>query len=219
MKLANLAYEIIRDSIEFQSGFNKDGFIRGDFDSDRDFNLQISFAFNYINLAIARLMTSRKTLLKTVQKISDPAGYFEFDKGEVTAVVSDLSPKYKRVFFRPFSDGIAVEGDYASKSVYVEYRPAVPTFSIESIRHQTLDDDNREIYEEVVVNLENYGITDEMCAYIKEYAKGGLIEYISPELSQKHTQMAENYFAGLKTRYTNFPQRQVRDELRGGGAL
>lgn len=219
MKLANLAYEIIRDAIEFQSGFNKEGFIRGDFDEDRNFSLQISFAFNYINLAIARLITNRKTLLKVVQKSADSAGYFDFDKGEVTAVVSDLSPKYNRVFFRPFSDGIAVEGGYASKSVYVEYRPFVPNFSIDSIRHQTLDEDNRVTYEELVVKLDDYGITDEMCAYIKEYAKGGLIEYISPELSQKHTQMAENYFAGLKTRYTNFPQRQIRDELCGGGAL
>lgn len=219
MKLASLAYEIARDAIEFPSGFNKEGFIRGDYDSDRDFNSQISFAFNYINLALSRLVTSRKTHLKVAKKIPNEVGYLEFGDGEITAIVSDVSPNYKRVYFKPFLEGVAVEGDYASKVVYVEYRPAIPRWSLESIRNQELGEDNLPYYEEVEIELEDYGVTDEMCSYIKEYAKGGLLEYLSPDLSTKHTQMAENYFSALKTRYTDYPQRGIEDVTMGGGAF
>ena len=219
MKLASLAYEIARDSIEFPSGFNKEGFVRGDYDHDRDFSSQISFAFNYINLAFARLVTGKKTLLKVVPKISDDQGYIEFKDGEVIAVVSGLGRDYERVNFLTYGDGIAVEKPYVQKVVYVEYRPAIPHFDIESIRDQALDEDNEEIIVEVEIELEQYGITDEMCNYVKEYAKGGLMEYLSPDLSQKHTQMAENYFAALKTRYTDFPQRKIEDRFGGGGVF
>lgn len=219
MKLASLAYEIARDSIEFPSGFNKEGFVRGDYDHDRDFNSQISFAFNYINLAFTRLITGKKTLLKIVPKISNDQGYIEFKDGEVIAVVSGLGRDYERVNFMAYGEGIAVEKAYVQKVVYVEYRPAIPHFDIESIRDQALDEDNEEIIVEVEIELEQYGITDEMCNYVKEYAKGGLMEYLSPDLSQKHTQMAENYFAALKTRYTDFPQRKIEDRFGGGGVF
>ncbi len=217
MKLASLAYEIARDSIEFPSGFNKEGFVRGDYDHDRDFNSQISFAFNYINLAFTRLVTGKKTLLKVVPKISDDQGYIEFKDGEVIAVVSGLGRDYERVNFLTYGDGIAVEKAYVQKVVYIEYRPAIPHFDIESIRNQTVDENNEELIIEVEIDLEQYGITDEMCNYVKEYAKGGLMEYLSPELSARHTQMAENYFSALKTHYTDFPQRKIEDRFGTGG--
>lgn len=219
MKLAKLAYEIAKDAIKFSSGFNFEGFVAGDYDETRDFSSQISFAFSYINLAIARLITTEKTLLK-VQKVStNEIGYADFNLGEITSVVDSISPKYQRVFFRRFGNGIAVESNFVSKDVYIEYRPFVPLFGLSSIREQVLDDDNHETYQEVEIELQDYGITDEMCSYIKEYAIGGLTEYLSPELSNRHTQMAEAYFASLKTRYTDFPQREVIDNVKGGGAF
>lgn len=217
MKLGSLVYEIVRDAIEFPSGFNKEGFIRGDYDEDRDFNSQISFAFNYINLAFSRLVSSKKTLLKVVAKTSNDAGYIEFKDGEVISVVSDMGREYERVNFHTFLDGIAIEEAYVGKAVVIEYRPYIPRFDIESIRDQALDSDNEETIVEVEVDLEQYGISDEMCSYVKEYAKGGLMEYLSPELSARHTQMAENYFSALKTRYTDFPQRKIEDRFGTGG--
>lgn len=217
MKLGSLVYEVVRDAIEFPSGFNKNGFIRGDYDEDRDFNSQISFAFNYVNLALTRLVTEKKTLLKVTSKTSDAAGYIEFSDGEITSVVTDMSRDYKRVNFHTFLNGIAVEEAYVGKPLVIEYRPNIPHFDMASIRDQTLDEDNDEIYVEVSVELKDYGISDEMCSYVKEYAKGGLMEYLSPELSQRHTQMAENYFSKLKTRYTEFPQRNIEDRFNGGG--
>ncbi len=217
MKLATLVYETAKDAIEFPSGFNFHGFINGDYDADRDFSTQISFAFNYINLALARLATEKKTLLKIEKVVTSATGYVEFKKGEVTAVVSDLSREYKRVLWREFQDGIAVEEAYASKIVYVEYRPYAPHFDIDSIRNPISNGEDQ--YEEKDVELSPYGITDEMCAYVKEYSKGGLLEYISPDLAGRHTQMAENYFASLKTQYTAFPIREIIDTVHGGGAF
>lgn len=219
MKLASLAYEIARDSIEIPSGINKDSFIRGDYDTDRDFKSQISFAFNYINLAFARLISGKKTGIKIAKKVTSDTGYLEFHDGEILAIVSDMGRGYKRAHFRPFMDGVALEPSFASKVVYVEYRPFIPKFDMDSIRKQVLDDDNQLTYEERVVDLEDYGISDEMCAYVKEYAKGGLMEYLSPELSSRHTQMAESYFASLKTQYSNFPQREIENRLNVGGVL
>ena len=218
MKLARLVYEAIRDAIEFPSGFNYEGFIRGDFDPDRDFSTQISFAFNYVNLAFARLRSEHKLLLKLAKKASDANGYIAFDEGEVTAVTTSKDRDYRRVQFKEWIDGIAVEGAYVQKVLYIEYLPAIPHFDLDSIRDQSLDDDNEETYVGVDVDLKDYGITDEMCAYVKEYVKGGLLEYLSPELSQRHIQMAEAYFSGLKTRYTSFPQREVENRYGSGGA-
>lgn len=218
MKLAELVYEAVKDSIQFPSGFNFTSFINGDFDDDRDFSEQISFVFNYINLAFSRLFTSKKTKLKVVKKYAEDSGYLEFTDGEIISIVNNLAPDYERVKFKPFSDGVAVEKGYIGVVFYVEYRPFIPFFDIDDIREQTLDDDNEEIYEEVEVDLEDYGITDEMCAYVKEYVKGGLTEYLSPELSQRHTSLAESYFSNLKTRYTDFPQRKIEKTFNGGGA-
>ena len=219
MKLASLAYEICRDAIEVPSGFNKDGFVRGDYDHDREYSPQISFAFHYINLALARLATGKKTVLKIADKISNDTGYIEFKDGDVISVLSDLGPEYKRVRYANYMEGVAVEADYVQKVVYIEYRPAIPHFDIESIRDQTVNDDNEEEIVEVDVELSDYGVTDEMCNYVKEYAKGGLMEYLSPDLSQKHTQMAETYFSSLKTRYTEFPQHRVANLFGAGGAF
>ncbi len=215
MKLANLAYEVVRDAIKIDGGINFDVFIRGDYDSDRDYSSQISFAFNYINLAFSRLLTSKKTLLKLTDAVSDDNGYIDFDDGEITAIVSEISPLYEKVAFHNYQNGVAIEKKYVGKTVFIEYRAYIPHFDIESIRHQTLDDDNEETYEEVEIDLKDYGITDEMCSYVKEYAIGGLTEYLSPELSQRHIQMAESYFSALKTRYTEYPQRKIEDKFGG----
>ena len=217
MKLGSLVYEVVKDAIEFPSGFNKEGFIRGDYDEDRDFNSQISFAFNYINLAFARLLSEKKTLLKYSTAISDPAGFIPFQSGEITSVFYGNGCDYKYVGHKPFTNGIVVEGRYVQKQIHIEYRASIPHFSLEDIRSQEIEN-GETYYEEVEIELSDYGITDEMCSYVKEYAKGGLTEYLSPDLSQKHLQMAEKYFSDLKTIYTEHPQREIEDRLGGGGA-
>jgi len=227
MKLAQLAFEIVKDSIEFPSGINLEGFVAGDYDDDRDFSAQISSAFNYINLAFSRLVSDKKTLLKVTTRTPLSSGYIEFTEGTITSIINKLSSDYDRVHFTPFSKGVAIEPDfvvpYMVKGVvqvnqsgevvccplYVEYRPKVPHFSLSDIRKEITNEDNEVITEEVVFDLEEYGITDEMCDYVKEYAKGGLMEYMSPDLSQKHTSMAETYFAKLDTQYSKFQQLHI----------
>lgn len=227
MKLAQLAFEIVKDSIEFPSEITLEGFVAGKYDTDRDFSSQISSAFSYINLAFSRLVTDKKTNLKVTTGSPYSSGYIEFTLGTITAITNSLNPNYTKVRYTPFSNGIAVEpgfiipyvinsvkqldqsGNTVFSPLFIEYRPKVPHFSLDSIRKQSLDENNEEIKVEIEINLEDYGISDEMCDYVKEYAKGGLLEYMSPDLSSKHTQMAENYFSRLKTQYTNFPQSHI----------
>lgn len=228
MKLALLAFEIVRDSIEFPSGITEEGFVRGDYDNDRDFSAQISAAFNYINLAFSRLVTSKKTILKVTTAAPYSTGYIEFTLGNITAIVDTLQQDYTNVRNTPYSNGVAIESKFIIPVVkdgkivadtysplYVEYRPKIPHFDLNSIRKQGLDANNEEEIQEVEIELEDYGITDEMVPYIKEYCKGGLMEYMSPDLSQKHYQIAESYFANLKTQYTHFPQRHVDTSIGG----
>lgn len=217
MRLAVLAYEIARDAIEVSSGFNFDSFVRGDYDEDRDYKQQISFAFNYINLALGLLESNRKTILKMAVEKSNENGYIAFDKGGVTAVVDSLAPSYNHVHWKPFDEGIAVEESYVEKDVFVEYRPHIPHFDLEDIREQKFVDGEL-TNEEIRIDLSEYGVNDVMCSFIKEYAKGGLMEYLDPSLSQTHVSLASSYISSLRTRYSEFPPK-VANRFDFGGAL
>ncbi len=217
MRLAVLAYEIARDAIEVSSGFNFDSFIRGDYDDDRDYKQQISFAFNYINLALSLLESNRKTLLKIASERSDDKGYVGFIKGEITAVVNSLAPNFEHVHWKPFADGFVVEEAYVGKDIFVEYRPRIPHFGLDSIRVQKFVDGDL-TNAETKIDLNDYGVTDVMCSFIKEYAKGGLMEYLDPSISQTHVSLASSYISSLRTRYSEFPPR-VANRFGFGGAL
>lgn len=234
MKLARLVYEIVKESIEFPSGMTEDTFIKGNFDDDRDFSAQISSVFYYVNQGFSRLLTNKKTLLKMAARRPTATGYIEFKEGEVTAVVDTANPNYNNVRFTAFGDGIAVEkafinpeltdkgriktdskGNIINQYVFIEYRAKIPHFDFSDIRKETQDEDGDLIFEEIKVNLEDYGITDEMCSYVKEYCKGGLIEYMSPDLAVRHTNLGETYMSALKTQHTKFPQTHVRKNVGG----
>lgn len=210
MRLAELAYEVAKDSIEFPGAINFIGFVRGDYDEDRDYSQQISSAFNYINLAFSRLITDKKTLLFVDKETSDDGGYIDMGGDKVTAVIDMPNPNYSNLRFMEYGNGIAIEKPGAE--VYVEHRKTIPHFALDSIRKDGLDDDGKATTVENEIELKDYGITDEMCSYVKEYAKGGMTEYISPSISQTHINMAESYFAKLKTMHTNYPQSHVYQE-------
>ena len=224
MRLAQLIYKISRNIMQTTpDGFSFNAFIQGDFDTDPDYSSQIAFAFDYANLAFQRLYTARKTKLKSALRfpITGTGGFLPFEEGEVTAVYR-FSPDggYVTYPFKPFralgKRGVAVDRaalicDREGKSIplWVEYRPYIPHFDIEDIRQEGLDPINELETIEKEVDLEQYGLTDEMCAYVAEYAEGMLMENASPELSARHVNMAEAYFTGLKTEHTEFPQPRV----------
>ena len=83
MRLAELVYEIVRESIEIPSSMGIEGFVAGTYDDDRDFSSQISFAFNYVNLALSRLFTEKKTKPKIASVHPNASGYAEFPYGEI----------------------------------------------------------------------------------------------------------------------------------------
>ena len=107
----------------------------------------------------------------------------------------------------PFAKG--GDGKRTPAEVLIEYRANIPLFELEDVRQEGVDEAGYPTVKEKEIDLEGYGVTDEMCAYVIEYAEAMLMENVSPDLSNKHLNYAENYFARLKTRHTGYPQTHV----------
>ena len=174
---------------------------------------RISSALSAINLGLQRLFTSGKTLLKTTVVYPISSSEIKFQNGVVTAVVTD-SGRGHRISFKAIPDGVLVDrkdipSSPMKSALLIEYRPSIPFFTLDDIRELSIGDENEPEYVEKEVNLLDYGVTDEMCAYLIEYAKGQMYEIISPDLAAMHINNAEAYIASLKTVYTSFPQEHV----------
>ncbi|MCI1244469.1 MAG: hypothetical protein LKG11_00715 [Bacilli bacterium] len=219
MRLAQLAYECVKDSINFESGITLDGFIQSDFDSDRDFAMQISSVFSYINLAVSRLATNQKIPSK-IEECDVADGKVSFAKGRILNLVDKLSDGYARIPFRTTGDsfGVAIIDDEFSflLKVFVEYVPEVPHFTMDSIRTASTNESGEATMAETKVDLmAEYGIDNQMCDYIKEFVKGGMLEYISPDSNKWHTNLSEQYFAAIRNRSTSFFQQSVKNKHGG----
>ena len=216
MRLAELAYECVKDAIGTSEGITFDGFVAGDYDSDREFAMQISSAFSCINLAFARLVTGRKIPYRLDEcVVSD--GKVPFSKGRILNVVDRLGEGYVRLPFRTTGNAndVVITDDVAARlaKVFVEYEPSIPHFTIDSIRKASYDGIGEPETVEERIDLEAlYGIDGQMCEYVKEYCKGAMVEYVSPDSSKWHTQLAERYFSELENRGTQFYQQSVRNK-------
>lgn len=219
MRLAQLAYRVIRNNMQNPpEGLSFNAFVSGYHDQDPDYVSQISFAFEYIDRALQRLVTEKKTKPMVFKAAPNHIAFVPFDKGEVTAVVLPKRDGYESLNWHEAEGGIVVsplvyakgeDGKRTPALVCIEYRAAIPLFELEDIREEALDADGYPITKEREIDLEDYGVTDEMCAYVIEYAEAMLMENVSPDLSAKHLNYAETYFARLKTRYSGYPQTHV----------
>lgn len=174
---------------------------------------RISSALSAINLGLQRLFTSGKTLLKTTVVYPISSSEIKFQNGVVTAVVTDSGSGH-RISFKTIPTGILIDrkdipSSPMKSALLIEYRPSIPFFTLDDIRELSIGDENEPEYVEKEVNLLDYGVTDEMCSYLIEYAKGQMYEIVSPDLAAMHINNAEAYIASLKTVYTSFPQEHV----------
>ena len=215
MRLAQLAYRVIRNNMQNPpDGLSFQSFVQGDHDADPDYVSQISFAFEYIDRALQRLVSEKKTLLKILNIAPTEVGFIPFKNGKITSVFYRLPYGYERVYWNNAEGGIVVSGLRYKKErepaeVSVEYRKDIPLFELEDIRKEGLGETGYPVTCENEIDLEGYGVTDEMCAYVIEYAEGMLMENVSPELSAKHLNYAETYFTRLETHHTDYPQTNV----------
>lgn len=223
MRLAELAYECVKDSINFASSISFDSFIQGDFDEDRDYETQISGVFSCMNLAFSRLAAGTKIPLKLEECDVSKNGLIEFSKGRVVNCVDTIYGGYVRIPFRTTgdADSIALQGPIPrNRKAWVEYEPRVRHFTMDDIRVERLDEDDEAVFAEQTAEknvdlLQEYGIDEVMCDYVKEFVKGTLMEYISPDLARWHLNLAEQYMRELRTKTTAYYQPNVR-QTQGG---
>lgn len=213
MKLSKLVYECVRDSISLPNpNFNYVSFVNGDYNDNKDYIRQISGVFGALNLALSRLYDNNKIPYSTINvKVKDNG--FSFTLGEVINVVKIYRTNYKRYEFRTLNQGrdiVLFSKDDIPEELTVEYRPFIKHFDMEDISKIDLNKDNLIIIEDNNIELEDYGIKDNMCSYIKEFVGAQLTEFIDPTISNNHNNRAEQYFQTLKQASTSFYQANVK---------
>ena len=218
MRLAVLIYECVKDSINFASSISFDSFIMGDFDDDRDFETQISGVFSCANLAFSRLAAGMRIPLKLEECDVGEDGFVPFSKGRVVNAVDQPGQGYRRIPFRTSGDSfgiVLVAGAPSNGKVWLEYEPELPHWSMSDIREERLDESNEWVMAEKEIDLMDYGIDRVMCDYVKEFVKGTLLEYVSPDSAKWHLNLAEQYMKELRPRTTAFYQGSVMDAQGG----
>ncbi len=223
MNLSDLVYLAVKNAIYYgDSSFTKTAFLRGDFDGDDDYELNINNVFSPINEAIARLSDLEK-LPYIVEVAVVDEGVITLtdctkDVKEVVAVaqVDDLGDYITRPFRMLGVNKIRVLPPlHPTKPIYIEYKEDIPTFDSSYYNYTFDDDGNIESYEDV--DLKDYGINNTMCQYIIEYASGKLGENGSaPEIAIVQLNRAEQYFDGMKPAQNAFSQRSVRPRYKVG---
>lgn len=208
MKLSRLLFECVKDSINIpNTNFNEYSFLNGDFDNNKDYVNQISGALGAINLALSRLQDSNKIPYSTEEILAEN-NIIDFDKGEIINIVKLYKNSYKRYSFRTLQNGtqyIIFSLD-TPQNLLVEYKPTIPHFVGTDIKKVEING-NKVVDENI--ELKDYGISDVMCNYIKEFVRGQLLEYIAPDLANLHNNRAEQYFQDIKQTSTNFYQSNV----------
>lgn len=216
MKLSELVYEIVRDSISLpNNNFGYASFVNGDYSDKKDYRLQIAQVFNALNLGLSRLYSYDKIpyFIEETQYNNEPI-IFEKNKGEIKNVVRLSSNKFEKIRFKILnvanSQKIILLGCNNSK-IYIEYKKLIPQFNTNDLRKIELDKDNLLIVSDTNIDLlEEYNITNEMCNYLKEFAKSIILENIAPELANNHNIRAEQYLNGIENVYSEFAQTEIK---------
>jgi len=217
MKLSKLVFECVRDSIQLSNpNMSYISFVNGDYDNSKDYIRQISSVFGYLNLAISRLYDNDKIPYAT-KKVEVKNDWFTFEDGEVINVVKLEKSSYTTYDFRTLNFGkeiVIFSKENLPSELLVEYRKKIPHFDIDDMKTITLDETNQYIVEDTNIEMEDYGITDFMCAYLKEFVSAQLTEYLDPTMSNNHNNRAEQYFQSIKQASTSFYQSKVKNNAR-----
>lgn len=220
MRLSKLAFECVKNTINLPTNKNLNyiSFLRGEYDSIRDYTLQIGGVFTALNLAIARLVTYNKIAFLTETITIEPRRLYQivkFEKGQVVNIVVITSDGYRRVEFRNLNAKEYMVSLATNKETeaLVEYRPHLPFFTLEDIRISDIA--TEVIYNENDIELTDLGITDLMCNYLIEFVKGQLLEPMDANLASLHTSRAEQYLAQMPTYSTSFYQKNTRNKNYG----
>lgn len=230
MKLSELAYNCVKNVNHYDDdGFTYEQFlyindpaVNDDNESDYfDYSVAVSNVFAPINEAISRLSDLDRIPYR-VEEIAEENGVVNLANllCNCKEVVNVANSNYKRLPFTPF--GInkiritrpnklraeSIFGDNNNSNIlYVEYKEDIPYFTRDDITASVdLGNDSISWDNDKDVDLREYGITDSMCNYIIEYAKGVLLEQIDAQLANMHITRAEQYFNNIRVVSSAFNQ-------------
>lgn len=215
MKLSQLVYECVKDSITMRGSMSYESFINDIFfpQDSKDYSLQYAVVFDAINKAIARLQSYNKIPYKLMFLSTTKQFVFPFGK---PLIIVDAINKNRIDFYELGNKEILLTTANENNNIWVEYKVVVPHFSEKDIKKIELDEDNELLSVDTNIDLEQtYGITDEMANYIKEFVKGQTLETIAPDIANNHNNRAEQYFGSLENARSQFPQRKIRNTHRG----
>lgn len=228
MLLSELVYLAVKKAIYYDdSSFTYDSFIQGKFDGDPDYAQSINNVFSPLNTAISELSDleripyivekvnlqnnafSLSSLSKKVKEIVAIA-YIDKDTGEIVPV------PYVR-----FVDAMRIN-KFVNGDVYVEYKEAIPYLGIGENKYEYRyspelnDDGTRELITSKDIDMNTFGIDDNMCVKITEYIKGELSEGTMSELGNMHVTRAMQFFADINITKSQLRQTVVQKQYRIG---
>ena len=248
MTLAKLVYECVKDSITLPgASLNFNSFLELASNKTylgKDWALQFSGVFNALNLALSRLSDADKLPYKVkaveaedgVVDLTDEEGepigeprniayvfddgrydnveFRTIDSGFKAVLVSERDTERNR--FVPYHRLRAGQSSSLDGTLMVEYRPYLPHFDEDSLTTEEEGD----VYKDASVDLlKEYGITNKMCDYIKEFVKGQVTEIMSPDTAVMHVNRAEAYFEELRRAETNYYPNKIKNRMKGNDLL
>lgn len=240
MKLSELAYNCVKNVYyTSNTSFSYDLFKFGGYDSDSEFDLEISNVFAPINEAISRLNILRKIPRIIVKvrldknycadvperiSIVEGVGYFNKNKlSKYKSYAFSVDDEIEELGNGEFRTLPKIHVDATEKEVYVEGMRKIPFFKHGDYYYQ--DDDLTDSLVEGNEEHSNdrdpdlfveYGISDDMCSYIIEYVAGRLWEVTDIKVANMHRTIAEHYFADMPEKEALFKQKAVEQTFKIG---
>jgi hypothetical protein len=190
MLLSELVFQSIKRTLgNIETDFTYESFMAGDFDSDYRVLEAKNNIFLYINEAIARLADLNKIQHIVYRLISiDGVILLPNDIKQIHAVQDYYGNQYQFIKIEKNELFIDVVGKERMLVEITQDLYLVPDEEVE---------------------LQDCGISNQMCSYIIEYVLGKSLEETSPSEANVHISSAESYFTNLPSA-TNILKRKVQ---------
>lgn len=239
LKLSQLAYEIVRDSIVMPNDteITYDDFINNEvnFENNTDWSMQYRLVFTAINRAIARLVAYDKlpyyvaefpvqTLAQYKQSLIDGGSEgITINANDYLRQVVDLTTldyrKIMNVVTPQYSNWLNYSFNIENKILYLH---GFATDSIIKIEYQKRiprfkksDIVGSEIatdgvdYVDNNIDLEDYGFDELAFEFVKAYATSIILKELDPAQANNELMIAENYFSDMEKRLPTYNQTKI----------
>lgn len=219
MKLSELVYECVRDSVPIPGNtLSCDDFVASFSEKQKakDFALQVATVFDALNKALSRLYDKGKvepfvSYFAVEEDGTIPLSVSDVATGE--ALATDVLAVFRRTPFggyenyawrREGRDTRLLASDWeiaqlrrTAAQIGVEYKKRFPHWGPDCmLTDSTIDDVGKRAATAPAASTDldaEYHITNVACDYAKEYVRGIVFEPMAPDIALQHFQRAETY--------------------------